>query len=221
MSERVRPAWISGTEGPLDHEWTSAFGGHLGTPVIGDGIAARFRPIHPMGVFTLATGFASWIAWRLQDVAARAMLLDYIDAVRAEMFGGCELIPRKEVPGAPHLLADWSGPQRGPVIFACNSLDGLRRGLAKGGSGAHSVAELGAAVGMRGFLPKPAAYRKWRTAIMQRLLDEHPRESRSKTPVPIEALDPAFAYKARQAPKLIASYVAAIDRANPFIRPAA
>lgn len=202
---------------PIRHAWSDA---DARSKFMGDErLANRIRKICPRGVAALTAGFAEWVAWRLSKEVRDAVLLNYVEAYWAGIVDWRYMRLRKTVPKAPHLLKEWTGPVRGPVIKTCNDLDTVKAGVEQ---------SMGAAVNATILsqltlyvMPSKEPFMEWRRFAIDRLAKSYPvkKEGEIGPPIPREVLDPDVDYKPEMAKELIAAYLKRLDaKKNPFLK---
>jgi len=216
VPEYIKRANIAGQ--PIQYVWPDV--GRTPKFLGDERLANRVRAICPRGVVAFSAGCAEWIAWRLSRDFTSSILLDYIEAVRAGIVDWKYLRPRSEVPDAPYLLKDWTGPVRGPIIMTCNGLDQVIRGAKKGripGLSSTLLSELALYL-----MPDERPFKDWRRFAVRRLAEFYPAtETAIGPPVPREALDPDVEFDPSLAPEYIERFIKSLDpERNPFLQKA-
>jgi hypothetical protein len=174
----------------------------------------RIGEISDRGVVALSAGFAEWIAWRLSKHSDTKLLFQVIEAVWAGIVDWSYF----EQLDAPD-FSDWQGSVRGPICAAINLLDEIIYLITDGQfASPESVCLTQLALHV---LPDPKPFKDWRRSTIKRLAAMYPRrpDDRLGTPVPREALDPAFDYKHEMEEELTARFLKGLDwKQNPSLR---
>jgi hypothetical protein len=160
-------------------------------------------------ILALSAATAEWIAWRVSGEADNAPLLHAVEATYAGVVDWRYVRPldNKTAP----VREKWNGPARGPIseaYFLLDRLIGDIRDESYLGADAAMLMKLAVLV-----MPDPKPFKNWYKAILGRLVKLHPKSIRDQdgAPVPRQACDPDFDYRAKDAPKLLNDFLAALD----------
>lgn len=197
---------------PIEHDWNDsnpedAYLGH------DERLRHRINKICYRGVVALSSGFAEWIAWRLNKHLSDPMLFQMIESVWAGIIDWRYM----EVNNGPDWKV-WQGPVRGPLCAAFDLLHEIVKLVSKkqfASPEAICLSMLALHV-----VPNPKAFKDWRRFVIRRLVQMHPRpdDNLLGDPVPREALDPDFNYKPEMAKELFSNYLQNLNyKQNPFL----
>jgi hypothetical protein len=206
-------AELSISTAPLTYEWddanpSAAYADEV--PSLENKIAKLPKRI----IAGLAAASSEWVVFRLIESGETSLPLQYIEAAWAAIVDWAYLAGS----GLPSDVA-WSGPYRGPLWVAIDDLSDIMKDAQKMRPIAYSavcISNLAEYV-----LPDAKPFKKWRKAVLDRLLALYPLDPNDKMgpPVPREAYDPNFDFKIEMANDFLARYIENLDfSANPYLK---
>src|SRR5262245_5618024 len=214
------PSYVqaSGSVGaPVTYEWNDSDVPTFYTET--DRIQATIAKATTAGAVALALGALEWIAWRMPHRENAEVVLQAIEAMWA---GIIDIRYVRSLRHSPLALkrADWQGPERGAMYVAYKQLKDLRNCLE---STEPASPEASCAIRMGRFvLPDPAPFERWWHAVLDRLVEQHPKAEEGPDdvgrPIPRDAVDPNAPYNAGQDGVLLGRFLAGLDPAgNPLL----
>jgi hypothetical protein len=181
------------------------------------GFETKISKICIRGIVALSTGYAEWIAWRLNNYSKCPILFQAVEAVWAGIVDWSYMAPLAPTPYSPR-SDEWRGAERAPICEAFYNLievvESARRSKSALGD-CSSLSQLAAHI-----LPNKKSFKEWQVFAIDRLMKLYPRTTSDilGPPLPREVLDPNFDYIPEMAVDLISKYLQNLAQSNnPFL----
>jgi len=178
----------------------------------------RIAKTSDRGAIAFGAALAEWVFWRLNAVSDSKIAGAYIESVWAAIVDWAYLDPKMD-PQDTMKWKDWRGKERGPLCAAAMVLSRAVAVAVRGEPPNLFVSNLGSLAEL--VVSDKTAFRKWRNWALDRLVEIQPfdNDEPSGKPLPREALDPGFSFKAGTSGKLIDHFLRNLDYTkNRFLR---